>query len=1065
MDQPSEQRDSLIRSLKERAKELNCLYQVEEHLKDYDADLEAVFRGVLEAIPPGWQHPEICRASITYADMRVCLPDFAKTPWVLSASINVQGIPVGTVEVCYLEDVRSGEENVFLQEEIRLINTIAARLSDYIQHRDLRQVIQSLESSPDRKHKESEDEWHYIVDLLRRTDYNLFIRISRKMLNWLCWKGVPGAGALLQQVGIDITTDFDALAGGENRPQDKGIDVDLISWGREIFEIVEKNIPGAEALSLLQKWIQEDRASFLIRALSNLDTSLGDIADSVRRFTQMSQQGVDLPDSTREGIRVALVRRLLTDDLNYVRIAKHYATIKDFHELFTRSIYPPESHGRLGGKAAGLFLASRVLRQFADQHPELSGIKVPKTWYITSDGMLSFMHYNNLDDVTEQKYKDIGQVRQEYPHIIQLFKNSRFTPDVIQGLSMALDDFGDVPLIVRSSSLLEDRFGAAFSGKYKSLFVANQGSKSKRLESLMDAVAEVYSSVFGPDPIEYRSERGLLDFHEEMAVMIQEVVGKRVGKYFLPAYAGVAYSNNEFRWSSRIKREDGLVRLVPGLGTRAVDRLSDDYPILIAPGQPGLRVNVTPDEVIRYSPNKIDVIDLEANTFETVGITEFLRDYGDLMPAVNSLVSVIADDHIRKPSGMGIDFKEDQPVVTCEGLLTDTPFIGTLRKILQVLQDIIETPVDIEFASDGKDLYLLQCRPQSHSPGTVPAPIPHDIAEDRVVFSANRYVSNGYVPDITHVVYVDPEQYSIVEDLKTLRQVGRAVGRLNKVLPKRQFILMGPGRWGSRGDIKLGVNTTYADINNTAVLIEIARKKGNYTPDLSFGTHFFQDLVEASIRYIPLYPDDEATVFNEPFLSRTRNILSEILPEYSYLENVIRVIDVPQSKNGSILKILMNADLDEAVGYLTKAVGTKEGASPEQEYEVPAKLADDHWRWRLRMAESIASQLDPDRFGVKAFYIFGSTKNGTAGPGSDIDLLIHVEEDKGKQKELLEWLEGWSLCLDEMNYLKTGYRSKGLLDVHLVTDEDIANKTSYAVKIDAVTDAAQRLPMREEEPE
>ena len=138
-----------------------------------------------------------------------------------------------------------------------------------------------------------------------------------------------------------------------------------------------------------------------------------------------------------------------------------------------------------------------------------------------------------------------------------------------------------------------------------------------------------------------------------------------------------------------------------------------------------------------------------------------------------------------------------------------------------------------------------------------------DVPAERVVFSASRFVSNGKVPDVTHVVYVDPESYGAIGDLETLRSVGRAVGRLNKVLPKRQFVLIGPGRWGSRGDVKLGVPVTYSDINNASVLIEVARRKGNYVPDLSFGTHFFQDLVEANIRYLPLFPDDSGVAFNE----------------------------------------------------------------------------------------------------------------------------------------------------------------------------------------------------------
>jgi pyruvate,water dikinase len=111
------------------------------------------------------------------------------------------------------------------------------------------------------------------------------------------------------------------------------------------------------------------------------------------------------------------------------------------------------------------------------------------------------------------------------------------------------------------------------------------------------------------------------------------------------------------------------------------------------------------------------------------------------------------------------------------------------------------------------------------------------------------------------------------------------------------------------------------------------------------------------------------------------------------------------------------------------------------------------------MAERIAQEIDGVRFGVVAIYIFGSTKNATAGPGSDIDLLVHLRGSSEQRRELESWLDGWSLCLGEINYLRTGYRCERLLDVHIVTDDDIAKKSSFAVKIGAVTDAARELPM------
>jgi predicted nucleotidyltransferase len=169
------------------------------------------------------------------------------------------------------------------------------------------------------------------------------------------------------------------------------------------------------------------------------------------------------------------------------------------------------------------------------------------------------------------------------------------------------------------------------------------------------------------------------------------------------------------------------------------------------------------------------------------------------------------------------------------------------------------------------------------------------------------------------------------------------------------------------------------------------------------------------------------------------------------------LIDVPRSTDGKVMQVLMNADLDEALGILTESDG--EALQVDEGKTLEERHPEDYWRWRRRMAEQVASSMDPARFGVEGFYLFGSTKNGTAGPGSDIDVLVHFRGTEKQRQDLILWLEGWSLCLDEINYLRTGYRSGGLLDVHLVTDEDIANKTSYAVKIHAITDAAQPLKM------
>ena len=1048
-------REHLLDALQERAKELNCLYRVDEILSRMETQEEDVFRELLEALPPGWQYPDVCQARITMGRHVYKPAGYKPTPWIMKADVTILGERVGDVAVSYAKECpRFGSDSPFLTEEHRLIQAIAERIGFFVHQRRLRKDRETWEKAV-RGIKDSRSEpWAVLLDFLSRTDKGLLVRIARKMVNYLCWHDIREADGLLEESFAYLEAGSELV---ENRPLARRAFSEPEAWTKKVFETAAEHFSEEEIISNVQTWINEENSTFLIKSLENPGTGLSELSDAVLRFRNSSIQESELSFPVRISLRVALLRRFFVDQLDFINVAKKVVTVRDFYDLVQHLIYPARSQGTLGGKGAGLFLATQILGKATEYRDLFHNIKFPKTWYIASDGILDFVQNNTLNEVYNQKYMDIERVRQDYPHTIQVFKNSRFTSEIEKGLAAALDDFENRPLIVRSSSILEDRMGSSFSGKYKSLFLANQGTKRERLEALMDAVAEVYASLFSPDPIEYRTERGLIDFREEMGILIQEVVGTRVGNYFLPAFSGVAFSNNEFRWSPRIQRKDGLLRMVPGLGTRAVDRLSNDYPILVSPGNPGIRVNVSPDETIRYAPKFMDVIDLEKKAFVTVDAVQLLRSSGDEYPMAKELISMVDEDRLREPRGLEPDWETDDFVITFNGLITRTPFVKQMKTILKVLGEKLGTPADIEFACDGKDIYIVQCRSQSSLEEHAPAPIPRDLPRDKILFLAKRYVSNGRVPDITHIVYVDPDQYAQLSDLHLLTDVGRAVSKLNTLLPKRQFILIGPGRWGSRGDINLGVSVTYSDINNTSVLMEIARKKGNYIPDLSFGTHFFQDLVEADIRYLPLYPDEPGTIFREIFLRRATNLLPQILPEYAHLAETLRVIDVARETGGEILKVLMNADLGEAVGLFTKSDPHPEpssGVDPKQEI-----LSESHWLWRMRMARKLAGHLDSKRFGVKALYVFGSTKNATARQGSDLDLLVHFVGNKKQRADLQNWLEGWSLSLAESNYLRTGYKSRGLLDVHYISDDDIAKRTSFAVKINAVTDAAQPLPL------
>jgi pyruvate,water dikinase len=911
--------DKLVYQLRERAKELNCLYEVQELLSQPQLSIEEVCAGIVKAIPPGWQYPDVCQAKIIYYGSTYQSPGFVESPWVQSTDIIVQDETLGSIKVYYAEERPLEDEGPFLKEERKLIDTIAEQFGHYILHQRLREVFAEQQKSE----VERKAEWWVILNLLKRTDPNLLMRISRKMINYLCWNGVPEAERLMEFFNPAYSQETELL--DVNRPYQIEGGGTSTSISDEVFELASQHLSENTILENIQQWFKEDQSSFLVDILVNPGSSLTEISATIERYHHLAAQGMELPSSREKSVRSSLIRRVLNDQPEFVDVAKQFLEVDDLNELIDHTIFPNGSHGKLGGKSSGLILAVQILKAAAQGNNQLlQDVKTPKTWYIASDNIFYFMSYNNLEDIAEQKYKDLSQVRQEYPYVMHVFKNAAFQPEIVKGLSLALDDFGEVPLIIRSSSLLEDRMGMAFAGKYKSLFIANQGAKEERLTALIDAIAEVYASTFGPDPIEYRIEHGLVDSHEEMGIMIQEVVGTKIGHYFAPTFAGVAFSNNEFRWSSRIRREDGLIRIVPGLGTRAVDRLSDDYPILISPGQPGLRVNVSLDEIIRYSPKKMDVINLETGTFETVDIRTLLRDYGRDYPIIHQLLSMISHDHLRQPRTVGIGFEKGDFVVTFEGLISRTPFLKQVHEIMNELQSKFNYPVDIEFAFDGSDFYLLQCRSQSHTEDSTPAPIPSDIPEERIIFTANRYITNGTVSNVKYIVYVDPQKYSEIANHQDLMDIGRAVGKLNKQLPRRQFILMGPGRWGSRGDIKLGVSITYSDINNTAMLIEIARQQKDYLPEPSFGTHFFQDLVEAAIRYLPLYPDDPGIIFNDDFLTCSKNELGDILPEYQKFGDVIRVIDVPGSTNGDVLNILMNAKRGEAVALLAEPSGVDE---------------------------------------------------------------------------------------------------------------------------------------------
>ncbi|HSH03521.1 MAG TPA: PEP/pyruvate-binding domain-containing protein [Anaerolineae bacterium] len=630
-----------------------------------------------------------------------------------------------------------------------------------------------------------------------------------------------------------------------------------------------------------------------------------------------------------EEIKVVLIKGMISDQLPYIGVAKNVFTINDLKQIYERRI----GGGKIGGKAAGMLLAWRILKQQGDG---LGGdmttqITIPDSYYIATEVMYDFRPMNQLDQYVNQKYRTLDEIRAEYPKVIDAYMEGVFPDKIIAKLREVLEVVGNLPLIVRSSSLLEDNFGFSFAGKYDSYFCPNQGTPDENLEEILDAIRRVYASTMGPDAILYRKKHGLIDYDERMAILLQVLRGEKFGDYFFPTAAGVAFSQNPFRWSPKIRREDGFVRLVWGLGTRAVDRVDNDYPRQLSLSHPTLRPETTAKQIRQYSQHYIDVVNLKENKMETLPVTKVLRrDY----PGLPYIASLDEGDYLQKLVFAGSNFDPYKVVLTFDYMTSDTKFTRMMRTALKRIEQVYDCPVDMEFAVEviphypypDYRLHILQCRPLSLRQDTGPVHIPESIPDDRLLFRGYELIPDGRADAIRYVVFVVPELYYRDADRSTKLEIGRAIGRLNTALDGEEFILMGPGRWGSR-NLDLGVRVTYSDIYNTRVLIEMAIAGEDGVPDLSYGTHFFLDLVEAGIHPLPLHLDHEKSQFNWEFFLESPNVLAKILPDDADLAKYIRVIDIASTTPNYRMQVLMNGDLDEAVAHLVEGTWTqKEGA-------------------------------------------------------------------------------------------------------------------------------------------
>ncbi|MEJ5365632.1 MAG: PEP/pyruvate-binding domain-containing protein [Desulfosoma sp.] len=659
-----------------------------------------------------------------------------------------------------------------------------------------------------------------------------------------------------------------------------------------------------------------ERFQILSRVVNTEGATSKHIKKALKDFCALPEGDLFIPPSEAEGVRVALISHFISNQLPFVGIAKKHITIRDIDEMVDHAYWNPRRSGKVGGKAAGMLLAYKILLpRLASKDPELEQfLRIPESYYFNSGIFSDFIDYNNLHWFHSQKYKTREVIEEEYKHISELFARASFPPDMVAMFRRFLERLGECPIILRSSSLLEDNFGHAFSGKYDSVFLANQGPLEKRLEEFIWGLKRVHMSTYAPAPILYRRDHNLLDFDEKMSVLVQKVVGARYGDYFFPLASGVAFSRNTYRWSPKIREEDGMARLVLGLGTRAVERVGQDYPRLVALSHPDMRPEVSARQIIKYSQRLVDGINLRSGRVETVSFLDLLPH---LPPdAAYWAVSSVDDDHVSSPLFKSQVVAPETAVVTFDNLLRRSPFAGLLRKILRRLEQAYEHPVDVEFAWHDDQLFLLQCRTLAVHEELAQVDIPTDIPEERIVFTNSKVLFNAVVRNLDYVVYVDPKAYGRLKDLTEKASVGRVIGRINRALQGKRFALFGPGRWGTN-ELHLGVRVGYEDINHALVLGEIAFESEGVTPEVSFGTHFFSDLVEARIVPVAVFPDDPQEVFREEFFAAPRhNRLSDICPDEARWEKVIKVVHVPDVSAGLKLHVYQDAHRQRGMGFL-----------------------------------------------------------------------------------------------------------------------------------------------------
>ncbi len=605
--------------------------------------------------------------------------------------------------------------------------------------------------------------------------------------------------------------------------------------------------------------------------------------DSWERFFTATEllhkNGVDVSDKCD-----LMCSMMMAKDGKVSEKIREYFDYEDYMTIYNRLV----GSGKIGGKACGMLLARKIIEK--DRPDIFTNFEPEDSFYIGSDLFYTYIVSNDLWNIrvrqrTKEGYYEAGKELEEG------LRNGTFSDDIKDKFRRVLDYYGQSPIIVRSSSFLEDGFGNAFAGKYESVFCVNQGSIEERLEAFEEAVKTVYASTMNISALEYRVLNGLDDKDEQMGLLVQRVSGSYYGDYFFPTMAGVGFSYSPYLPTQGSGQNDGMLRLVMGLGTKAVDRTKNDYPRIINLNRPHAIDHPDVAERHRYSQHSLDILDIKNISIHEIAVDEGLK----VLPRYgrNTVVEhdVEAERRLRETGQ-----NREVVFVNCNGIVNNNEFIKMMKELLKTLQIAYDYPVDVEYTVNiGEDksfvVNLLQCRPLQVSTTKEVIEIPEN--KGKTFFHIeNASMGRSRKETIDTLVYVNPHDYYEYPYAKK-SSIARIIGQINEYCKEenKKSMLIVPGRIGTSSP-ELGIPVAFAEISQFLAILEESYSQVGYVPELSFGSHMFQDLVEADIYYGAIFENEKRLEYDKDILINLPNKLHDINPNLDEeLYDMIKVIN------------------------------------------------------------------------------------------------------------------------------------------------------------------------------